>query len=77
MRRSGLRKLLLYSYLFLSVILTLVATVDLAAKSKPDGCIIGEMSCKAALGCTKVALAMCRKLKYKICTGGSRFTFPI
>ncbi|CAL8144732.1 unnamed protein product [Orchesella dallaii] len=77
MRRSGLRKLLLYFYLFVSVILTLVATVDLAAKSKPDGCIIGEMSCKAALGCTKVALAMCRKLKYEICTGGSRFTFPI
>ncbi|CAL8113310.1 unnamed protein product [Orchesella dallaii] len=77
MRRSGLRKLLLYGYLFLSVILTLGATLHLTAKSKPEGCIIGEMSCKAALGCTKGALAMCRKLKYKTCTGGSRFSFPI
>ncbi|CAL8140425.1 unnamed protein product [Orchesella dallaii] len=69
MRRSGLRKLLLYLYLFLSVVLTLGATIHLAVKHQPDFCVIGEMSCKAALGCTKIGLAMCRKLKYKDCTG--------
>ncbi|CAL8140465.1 unnamed protein product [Orchesella dallaii] len=69
MRRSGLRKLLLYLYLFLSVIFTLGATIHLALKYQPDFCVIGKMSCKAALGCTKIGLAMCRKLKYKDCTG--------
>ncbi|CAL8138593.1 unnamed protein product [Orchesella dallaii] len=69
MRRSGLRKLLLYLYLFLSVVFTLGATIHLAVKHQPDFCVIGEMSCKAALGCTKIGLAMCRKLKYKDCTG--------
>ncbi|CAL8139102.1 unnamed protein product [Orchesella dallaii] len=74
MRRSGLRKLLLYLYLFLSTVFTLIATFQLALKREPDGCIIGDMSCKAALGCSKVGLAMCKKLKYKICTGGSSLT---
>ncbi|CAL8140781.1 unnamed protein product [Orchesella dallaii] len=74
MRRSGIRKLLLYLYLFLSTIFTLIATIQLALKREPDGCLIGEMSCKAALGCSKVGLAMCKKLRYKICTGGSSLT---
>ncbi|CAL8140851.1 unnamed protein product [Orchesella dallaii] len=74
MRRSGLRKLLFYLYLFLCTIFTLIATFQLALKREPDGCYIGEMSCKAALGCSKVGLAMCKKLRYKICTGGSSLT---
>ncbi|CAL8140783.1 unnamed protein product [Orchesella dallaii] len=69
MRRSGIRKLLLYLYLFLSSIFTLIVTFQLALKHEPDGCIIGDMSCKAALGCSKVGLAMCKKVGYNICTG--------
>ncbi|CAL8132519.1 unnamed protein product [Orchesella dallaii] len=65
MRSSGLRKLLFYLYLFLSIVFTLGATIHLAVKYQPDFCVIGEMSCKAALGCTKIGLAMCKKLSIK------------
>ncbi|CAL8140417.1 unnamed protein product [Orchesella dallaii] len=74
MRRSGLRKMLFYLYLFHGVVFTLGATIHLALKYQADDCLIGDMSCKAALGCTEVGLALCKKLKYKNCTGGRRQT---
>ncbi|CAL8138990.1 unnamed protein product [Orchesella dallaii] len=67
MKRTGLRKLLFIVYFVVSAAFLLGSTIQLGVKHQPDGCIIGEMSCKAALGCTSAGLTMCKKLGYKYC----------
>ncbi|CAL8141571.1 unnamed protein product [Orchesella dallaii] len=67
MKRTALRKLLFIVYFVVSVAFLLGSTIHLGVKYQPDGCTIGDMSCKAALGCTSAALTMCKKLGYKYC----------
>ncbi|ODM90121.1 hypothetical protein Ocin01_16561 [Orchesella cincta] len=72
MKRSGFRKVLLVLYVILSALFMLAATLHLGLRFQPEVCTIGEMSCKAALGCTPLGLAMCKKLKYDICSRKGR-----
>ncbi|CAL8138830.1 unnamed protein product [Orchesella dallaii] len=69
MRLSFVRKILLILYLLVTTGFSLGLILHIGTREQPKGCVFGEMSCKAALGCSSAALAMCKKLKYRNCEG--------
>ncbi|ODN06367.1 hypothetical protein Ocin01_00305 [Orchesella cincta] len=66
---SDCRKNMFYAYIGISFLFTWTAMFHLSIRQQPRGCSFGEMTCKAALGCSRVGLALCKKLKYNNCEG--------
>jgi len=62
-----IRLIMFLAYCVLSGGLTLGTILYIGLKDQVPGCDFGKMTCKAAVGCTASALAMCRKLNLKNC----------